>query len=570
MITLRGYVVFKQIINLTFSPFKKLKILHQILVIIGILIISSSVQGIVGFKIINALNTNSTMIFDKSMHLNTTFKDLQGDFMELQISYSKDVVNSTEFTKSLYRLSFLPRITSKIDYIKSIDPDAIAFMDEKLFTIKKIIARPLNAGNSQELERIIFDIKNILKGRADQVLTSAYQLIADEKNFSNFATSLTLALLFVGSILAILAGFYITHLIVQPLNSIKSAAKALAIGNFTKDISAEGSIEIALVVNDLNTAIKSLHELVKGINEDSQTLNLASRELKNASNDTGKSAAEVAKTMLELARASSEQTGQTNEAVDSINILADLVRQVSNEVGTIAVESKNVANSAQIGHKATKDVAAEIVKIYNMTKEVTRVIEELYQSSVEISSITVVIQNIAEQTTLLALNAAIEAARAGVHGRGFGVVAEETGKLAEQTKQAAENINNLIIKMRQRSTHVVRSMNEGMQVVESGKNLVANATVTFENIFNKLDNILKRIGSVAVSAQKMGNRNENMIEIITNIFTLSEESMASTQEVSAAAEEQSASVEQVNALAENLAAISDKLNQSVAQFKIVP
>ena len=563
-------MLFRKIINLAFSPIKKLKILSQILVIIGILIIFSSIQGIVSYNIINALNTNSTVIFDKSMHLITTFKDLQSDFTEFQISYNKDVANSSNFGRSLFRNTFLPGITSKIDYINSIDPEAIAFMEKELAAIKKIVARPINAENSTELERKVFDIKTILKDQTDKALTSAYQLIVDQKNFSNFATSLTLILLAVGAILSILAGFYITQLIVQPLNSIKSAAKALAIGNLTNDISTEGSIEIALVVQDLNKAIKSLRGLVKGINEDSQTLNLASQELKNASNDTGKSAAGVARTMVELARVASEQACQTNEAVDNINNLAELVRQVSNEVGTIASESKHIANSAKIGQNTTKDVAAEIVKIYNMTKDVTRIIEELNQSSVEISSITVVIQNIAEQTTLLALNAAIEAARAGEYGRGFSVVATETGILAEKTKQAAVNIGNLITTMRQRSTHVVQSMNEGMQVVESGKNRAVSATVTFENIFNKLDNILNRIDLVAISAHKMADQNENMIEIFNNIATFSEESMASTQEVSATAEEQSASVEEVNALAENLAALSDKLNQSVAQFRIVP
>lgn len=90
--------------------------------------------------------------------------------------------------------------------------------------------------------------------------------------------------------------------------------------------------------------------------------------------------------MEELARASLEQSGQTNEAVNSINVLVELVRQVSNEVGNIASESKNVARSAQLGQKASKDVADEIVKIYNMNKDVKKNIEELDQSSGEISS----------------------------------------------------------------------------------------------------------------------------------------------------------------------------------------
>jgi methyl-accepting chemotaxis protein len=562
--------MFKKIINLVFSPVKKLKIWCQILIIIGILVFFSSIQGIVGYNIINTLNNNSTMIFDKVMHLITTFKDLQNDFMGLQTTYNNNVVQSDNSVQSLFNTVILPGITSKIDYIKRIDPKTITFMDDKLLALEKIIARPINAVNSKELDKIVFDINNTLKSQCDSVLTSTYKIMWDEKNFSNFATSLTLILLVAGSILSILIGFYITHLIVHPLKSIKTAANALAIGDFTKDISAEGSIEIASVVDDLNKAINCLRELVKGINQDSNMLYLASQELKNASGETGKSATEVAKTMEELARGTSEQAGQTNEAVDSIDALADLVREVSNEVETIASESVNVANSAKLGQKATKDVTAEIVKIYNTTKDVTRIIEELNQSSVEISSITVVIQNIAEQTTLLALNAAIEAARAGEYGRGFGVVAMETGKLAEQTKQAAEHIGNLIAKMRQRSTHVVQSMDDGMKVVESGKNLAANASVTFENIFNKLDYIVNRIDLVAVSAQKMADKNENMIGIISNIAALSEETMAGTQEVSAAAEEQSASVEEVSALAENLAALSNKLRQAVAQFQIVP
>jgi methyl-accepting chemotaxis protein len=131
--------------------------------------------------------------------------------------------------------------------------------------------------------------------------------------------------------------------------------------------------------------------------------------------------------------------------------------------------------------------------------------------------ITTVIQGIAEQTTLLALNAAIEAARAGEYGRGFAVVAAETGKLADQSKQAAQLINNLIDQMKQRFKHAVQSMTNGIKVVESGKNLAVKATITFENIFSKLGNILPRIDSVALSAKKMAESNEGVITAITNI-----------------------------------------------------
>jgi methyl-accepting chemotaxis protein len=378
-----------------------------------------------------------------------------------------------------------------------------------------------------------------------------------------------LALAIIGVIAALGLGLMISRLISKPLRRLTAAAEQLASGDLNVAITlVNAKDETAILTDSFVKMANSIQGLVRRINDDSHALTIASQELKSASTDTGKSATEVAKTMEELARAASEQSGQTNEAVSSINAVAELVRQVTKEVGNIASQSEHVAQFAKLGQKATKDVADEIVKIYNMTKDVKKTIEELDHSSIEISSITGVIQNIAEQTTLLALNAAIEAARAGEHGRGFGVVAAETGKLAEQTKKAAQLISELIGKMGQRSKHMVQSMDNGIKVVESGKNLAANATVTFEDIFNQLDYILKRIDWVAGSAQKMAGRNEDMIGIIANIAALSEESMASTEEVSAAAEEQSASVEEVNALAENLAEISEKLQRSVAQFRM--
>jgi methyl-accepting chemotaxis protein len=417
-------------------------------------------------------------------------------------------------------------------------------------------------------------LSSMIESIIDGLFTSSDSEV-ETKTESNYAAAnrtilFVLGMAVVGIVTALTLGIILSRSISKPLNRLTTAAQQLATGNLTVTVTpVNAHDETAILTNAFVKMADSLRKLVKGMNEDSNTLNLASQELKNASTETGKSAHEVAKTMEDLARAASEQASQTNEAVESINVVAELVRHVSNEVGNIATESKKVAQSARLGQEGTQDVASEMAKIYDMTKEVTRVIEELDHSAVEISSFTTVIQNIAEQTTLLALNAAIEAARAGEHGIGFGVVAAETGKLADQTKQAVQMIESLINKMSRRSRQVVQTMANGMKVVESGKTLTGKATTTFENIFDQLNHILQQIDRVAVSAEKMADRNEGMIGIITNIAALSQESTASTEEVSAATEEQSASVEQVNTLAQNLAKLSDKLQQSIAQFHLV-
>ncbi len=540
------------------------------MVIVVLMSIFLGIQGYLGIRNINQMQQVSEDIFSQSLQGVVEFQKIQNEFNEFQNKYLADLIQD-EKQAPIYFNTLQNLMEGKLFTLKKVYPFPELFRDIEvgMARIGEIVRQPVNSiENYRQVEREIMAIKSITLEMNGKVMNSTIKSMSLGNNLSNTSRRNTLLILFSGALLSTLIGLLIASFIASPLKMVGSTANALAAGDLSKDITAIGSIQVGRVVESLNIAIRSLRNLVIDINEQSQILYNASQELKFASFESGRSAADVAKVMEELAKAATEEGNQLNQAVKTVSYLAGLVHQVSTEVKSITMNSEEVATSAKAGKTVTGDIAQEIVKIYDSTKKVMGVINELNHTSEEIGETTSIIQGIAEQTTLLALNASIEAARAGESGKGFAVVATETGKLAEQSKQAAQLITDSVEKIKTRTKLAVQTINSSMETVESGKKLTAEATITFEKIFERLNSMLSRIESVALSARQMADNSEDVMTSVNSIAALRQESMAITEEVSATAEEQSASAEEVTALADNLESVAAQLKKSVSTFKV--
>lgn len=73
----------------------------------------------------------------------------------------------------------------------------------------------------------------------------------------------------------------------------------------------------------------------------------------------------------------------------------------------------------------------------------------------QLSSVTLAVKDLADQSHMVAVNAAIEAARAGDHGKGFAVVATEMRRLAQQSVRAAGQVSGILDTAHQSLQHVV-------------------------------------------------------------------------------------------------------------------
>lgn len=146
---------------------------------------------------------------------------------------------------------------------------------------------------------------------------------------------------------------------------------------------------------------------------------------------------EVAETASGLAAAANQLAAATLEQTTAATLTSASMEELSRGSVSMAETATRAANQA--GQVRANIALAQADVRLNAERMVV-----LAHRIDDIESILVLINDIADQTSLLALNAAIEAARAGEAGRGFAVVADEVRRLAERSKAAAGQVAALV------------------------------------------------------------------------------------------------------------------------------
>jgi methyl-accepting chemotaxis protein len=218
---------------------------------------------------------------------------------------------------------------------------------------------------------------------------------------------------------------------------------------------------------------------------------------------------------------------------------ASAVQELSATTGHVASQAMQNTEDAKKANSVTKEVMTMAERGNNQMKDMLRSMEDINESSANISKIIKVIDDIAFQTNILALNAEVEAARAGVHGKGFAVVADEVRSLAAKSAAAASETTALI---------------------EGSISKVAAGTEIANNTAEALSKIVEGISDAANLCEEIAKVSEEQKKGVAEVNSGIEQVNQVVQSNSATAEESAAS-------SEELFSQADELKNLVARFK---